>query len=52
MLHFLSELNSVNQDKSKSSMVIRDTPYLTIDVFLNVVLKKKLPLIYLGLESI
>ena len=37
-------MNSMNQHKSKSSIVIRDTPYLTIDLLLEVVVKKIFPL--------
>ena len=41
-------MNSVNQEKFKSTMVTRDTPYLTTDIFLDVVAKKIFPLLSLG----
>ena len=43
---FSESLNSVNQDKSVSTMVTRDTSYLTIYCF-DVVVKGKFPLLSL-----
>ena len=40
---FIIPQNSMNQNKSKSGMSTRDTPYLTADTFPDVGVKKKFP---------
>ena len=44
----MNSANSVNHEKFKSSMVTRDILYLTVDTFLDIVVKSNLPLLSVG----